>query len=133
MDRRNINIFQTGFLLFCIVSYLAGCTSATDRISKLVDGQNRQLPKMLTPEMRIDSMVFFVETNTLKYYYTVLNDSVVLDYDYPEAQRTIAGEIKKYRPMTVFRDQKMTFEYIYVSDRSRKILLNVVIPESMYK
>lgn len=83
--------------------------------------------------MLIDSVVFFDETNTIKYYYTVLNDSVALVCDYPEAQKKIAKEIKKSHQMAVFRDQKMTFEYIYISDKSREILLNVVISESMYK
>jgi hypothetical protein len=128
-----MNIYQAGFLLFCIASYVAGCTSATDRIYKLIEIQNRQLPKMLTPGLRIDSMAFSAETNTLKYFYTMLNDSVALNCDYPEVQEKIAGEIKKSRTMAVFRDRKVTFEYIYVSGRSKEILLNVAVPKSMYK
>ena len=88
---------------------------------------------MVTDSMRIDSILFSEETNTLGYYYTILNDSIVLNCNYNKTQKDIASEIKRNPSMADFRNRKMIFEYIYISDKSKDVLLKVVIPESMYK
>ncbi|MDR1198317.1 MAG: hypothetical protein LBK94_04800 [Prevotellaceae bacterium] len=117
----------------CIALCLACCTAKTDSIAKNLKRQNSQFPEMLTNDLRIDSIIFLDKTNTLKYYYTVFNDSIIINCNYDETQKNMATEIKTSQSMKTFRNNKMIFEYIYISNESKNILLRIVIPESMYK
>ena len=124
-------VYSISFLF--VVLCLANCTFQTDHIKREVEKHNRQLPKMLTDALQIDSILFSRKTNTLEYYYTVLDDSIILNCDYNKTQRDMALAIKKTPAMATFRNQKMTFEYIYLSNTGKNIVLKIIIPENMYR
>lgn len=119
--------------IVCVVLCLISCTGKIERINKEIGRSKKHLPKLLTNELQIDSMVFSAERNTLEYYYTVFNDSIALNCDYVNTQKDMANEIKKHPSLELFRNQKVIFEYIYISAQSKNILLKVAVPESMYK
>jgi len=119
--------------IFCIGLFIFWGCNRTERINREIELQNRFLPEMLSDTLRIDSIHFNQKNNTLEYYYTVFNDSFVLLSNYNETQRKIAIKIKKTPDMAIFRNQRITFEYIYISNKSKSILTKITITEQMYR
>jgi hypothetical protein len=120
-------------IILCLALCLVCCTVKTDSITQKIKRQNSQLPEMLSNDLRIDSIIFLDKTNTLKYYYTAFNDSIILNCNYNKTQQNMITEIKTSKSMKIFCDNKITFEYIYISNENKNILLKIIIPENMYK
>ena len=118
----------------CIISILLcliACTSTTNRINKEIERLNKQFPKMLTEEIRIDSIRFEEGTNTLKYYHTLLDVSIFMNLNRNNTQINMARAIRKTASLSYFREQKITFKYIYLNE-SKTELLKIAIPYTIY-
>lgn len=95
--------------------------------------QNKFLPEMLDDTLRIDSILFQEKRNTLAYYYTLLGDSIMPDFDHGKAVERITSEIKQSPTMAKFRRQKITFEYIYLTEGNKEPIIHISITPSNYK
>lgn len=121
--------FFVCLLLFCIL----GC-SDTKQISKRTEETNKRFPEMITDVLRIDSLKFEKRDHTLRYYYSILSDSLIdaiLEKDIRKVQKEIAIEIKHSKTMQYFRSKKLTFEYIYISDGN--VITKIKVTHSEYR
>lgn len=119
-------------ILFCTI---IGCSTRSSYISKEIEKLNRNLPQIVNDVLRIDSLILNRSTNTLSYYYTLMDDSCkdIVINDYDATQKSMAIEIKKSPQMALFKEQKMSFEYYYISNKEKSIVAKVVIKEEMYR
>jgi hypothetical protein len=88
---------------------------------------------MLTDSLRVDSLAFSKEMNTLAFYYTVLGNPSEFSFDYTGTQKDIAGAIRNSPSMAKFRNQKVTFQYVYLSEYNKSVLTKIEVPYSEYR
>ncbi|MDR1406441.1 MAG: hypothetical protein LBJ23_00155 [Tannerella sp.] len=129
MNKYGIVILTLGMLC------LWGCSPRRNRILREIEIQNRQLPKKINDVLQVDSLHYDDNTKTLGYYYTVSGDSCgnMQIKDYGEVRKSMATEIRKSPKMAVFRAQKITFEYVYLSGKDKSPCAKIIIEADMYK
>jgi hypothetical protein len=125
-------IFVISFAVsFFVASYFLSSNPKTPNAMLLENSReaNRDLPKMLDAETRLDSIT--VENATLKYHHTListLKDSSELDFELIEAgMMKIAQENLDTNPvMKEFRDNDVSLEHIF-RDKEKNVVFDYTV------
>ena len=98
----------------------------------------KECPKLIDENTRMDSICYDIDIRTLSEYYTVMNE---LDVDaiYADGQlmstfrESMLKGLKGSLPMTAYKDESITFRYVYRSASTGKTRLELTFTPEDYE
>lgn len=132
-------LFMKKILLSAVVAFLLlhSCGGSKQRVFESGAKEfTAQCPMMINDNTRADSAVYTKADNTMRYYYALVGP-----VDNPEVaagikkglDQTFAAAIKATDDLKLYKDGKVTIEYIYRSATTEKEFFRVAITPDMYQ
>jgi hypothetical protein len=106
---------------------------AEKEIAELVEKTNKTLPKMVTPEMRMDSVGS--SANSVRYNMTFVNaekNDIDVETLKSDLQRNLLNDLKANPGLVAFRENNIAMSYCYY-DKSKHNLFNLTFTADQYK
>lgn len=126
-------------LLAVIAASLASCHHETleDQAEAMAtDYTERYCPTPVIDMQRTDSVAFDRDTRTFNYYYTLTDradDAEAVNTVRKKIGATLLGELKENTSMKVFKDAGFAFHYVFRSQQSKRVLLDLKLTAKDYK
>lgn len=133
---RKVNIYWIAALIISLI-LIFQCTSNNKKLNqeltKMADNLNLSSPTVLDQHTRFDSATVTSE-NIFQYYYTIIyanNPSELLSNQKEELINNMKEAFTTDRSLQVFKDNKVTIQYIY-KDRAQNIIDIITIDSEAY-
>lgn len=118
---------------------LQSCNKETrdERIKReTMEFTEKNCPSTVDQFTTMDSAVFDMDSRTLTYHYTLKgeldNDSLYTDELKQTFREKVLNEIKTSIKMKGYKDAEVAFGYRYISDKSGKVMVDLVIKSDEY-
>ena len=92
-------------------------------------------PRQIEEGIMFDSTTYSIEENALRYYYTMsapYNNEEVIKSGRPKFREGLKAQIMSSIDLKKYKDEGVTFYYIYFSADTNKVLLEEVFTENDY-
>lgn len=125
------------FLLIASLTVITSCQKSKEKVfEEWAKDYTKHCPVTLDKFTRVDSMIYFPQTNTNCYYYSVMGSMDNADsirYNRDELMESLTDGIINSIDLKPYKDYHTTLEYIYYSDKTKKELLKITVTPKMYK
>lgn len=102
---------------------------------KEIEEQKRLMPMMVFDNIRADSTAYHEDTQTITYYYTLLNeaDSPFSEMELADTKERLLSVVREAKGLQAHRQQRITMCYVYCSAQTTQELARILITPDMYK
>ena len=125
------------YLFFIVSLVLISCNQSKQKIFEAGAKEfTSQCPMMVDDYTRADSAIYTKNDNTMRYYYALVgavDNREIANQIKNSLDETFAAAIKATDDLKLYRDGKVTIEYIYHSATTKDEFFRVIITPDMYK
>lgn len=125
------------FLVSLVLVFSACQENFSDRcLREAKEYTRKNCPKQLQPEIRMDSLTFSANSQTLKYYYTLfgkLDDVSAVENAKDQMRVTMLNALKNDVSLRLYKSHDLSFEYIWYSASQKNKLLDITFTAEEYK
>ena len=123
-------------LSYIAICMFVACQQPKPEVFEIASREvNRQCPMIIDEVTTLDSTRYLKGENTFIYYYTLTGNAdnpETSESTFENLKETIPDLIKENREMEIYRNNKVTIVYVYLSERTQQRQLCLTITPDMY-